>query len=247
VNLGVSRGVFDGSTGFFRCASRPGDEQIEVAGGFATAAQRTGRRHAFDAGETGEPGGDPLRRVFGLIEAVAAGAAAVILDAFADLLDLLGAHSREPGKAPGSDRFGELIDAGDLGGRPQQGDGLRAHAGELQQFQNAGPVLGQQLVAQGQRAALGDLLQVCRHALADSRDRQQLCGVVGGGGKVDGGLLGGFGGAAVAEHAKAVAAVDLQQVGRFGQQKPHRFVIHRILPKTAFQATAQGWAVENRL
>ena len=83
VDAGIGGDVFDGGRGVFRLAGGAGDEQVEVAGGFAAAAQRAGGRDAFDAVEGEQIGGDAVGGFFGLVDAEAAGAAAVVLDAFA--------------------------------------------------------------------------------------------------------------------------------------------------------------------
>ena len=164
--------------------------------------------------------------LFGLVDAEAAGAAAVVVDALAELFNLLCAHAGQAGEAAGFNGLGELVDAGDFGGVPEERDGFGAHAGELEEFQQAGAVFGEQFVAQGQGAGGGDGLQVGGHAFADAGNLEQAGGVGRGGHQVDGGLLGGFGGAAVAADAKAVAAVDLEQVGGLGQQAGHGGVVH---------------------
>ena len=145
------------------------------------------------------------------------------------LFILLVAHARQAGEAAGFNGLGELGDAGDLRRRPEQGDGLGAHARELQKFEQPGPVLGQQFIAQRQRAGGGDGLHVGGHALADAGDFEQAGGVRRGHGQgieIKCGLLGGLGGAAIAADAEAVAAVDLKQVGGFRQQTGHGGVVH---------------------
>ena len=101
------------------------------------------------------------------------------------------------------------------------------HAGEFEQFQQAGAVLGEQFVAQRKCAGGSDGLEVGGHPLADAGDLQEAGGIRCSGDQVDGGLFGGLGGAAVAANAEAVAAVDLEQVRGFSQQTGHGGVVHR--------------------
>ncbi len=89
VNAGIGGDVLDGGFSVLRGAGRTGDEQVEVAGGFAATAQGTGGSDALDAGEGQQIGGEAFGGVLGLVDAKAAGGAAIVLDAFADLFDLL--------------------------------------------------------------------------------------------------------------------------------------------------------------
>ena len=87
-------------------------------------------------------------------------------------------------------------------------------------------VFGEEFFAQGQSAGFGDGLEIGGHALADAGNFEQSGGVRRGGRQVYGGLFGGFGGAAVTADAKAVAAVDLEQIGGLGKQAGHGGVVH---------------------
>ena len=71
------------------------------------------------------------------------------------------------------------------------------------------------------------------HAFADAVDLHEARGVGGGFGQVNGGLLGGLGGAAVAADAKAVGPVDFEQVGGLRQQASHGFVVHEATLRLA--------------
>ena len=131
VNAGIGGDVIDRGAGVLGRAGRAGDQQVEVAGGFAAAAERAGRCDFFNSRKCEQIGGDSPGGFFGLVDAVAAGAAAIIFDAFAQLFDLLFAHAGKTAETAGFDGFGELVDAGDLRGVPEQGNGFGTHAGEL--------------------------------------------------------------------------------------------------------------------
>ncbi len=108
---------------------------------------------------------------------------------------------------------------------------LGAHAGKFEQVEDAGAVFRHKLVAQRHGAGGGDGLEVCGHALADAGNLKQARGVGGDGGNVDGGLLDGLGGAAIAADAEAVGAVDLHEVGGFGQQMSDGGVVQSESPR----------------
>jgi hypothetical protein len=83
-----------------------------------------------------------------------------------------------------------------------------------------------QLIALRQRAGCGNRLNARGHTFADAVDFEQARSVGGGGGEIDGGLLGGFSGTAIAADAKAVRAVDLHEIGGFCEQPRHGLVVH---------------------
>ncbi len=98
----------------FRRAGGAGNQQVQIARCFAPAAQRARWRDLFDAVKGKQVSRDALRSFFSHVNAEAAGAAAIVVDALAQLLDLLLAHARQASQAAGLDRLGELVDAADF-------------------------------------------------------------------------------------------------------------------------------------
>ena len=76
-------------------ATRPGDQHVEIAHGFAAAAQRPRRRDLLDALDVLQVLGQLLRRAIGFVQQEAAGDAAIVLDRLQDLLLALFAQARQ--------------------------------------------------------------------------------------------------------------------------------------------------------
>src|SRR6185437_5655038 len=89
---------------------RSGDKQVEITGGVAATAQGTGGSDALEAGECEKVGGEVVGGLLRVIDAEAAGAAAVVLDAFFAFFELLLSHA------------GELFELAGLDGRVEQGN-----------------------------------------------------------------------------------------------------------------------------
>ncbi len=93
--------MLDGGGDDVGLAGGAGDEEVEVAYGFAAAAQGAGGSDLVDAGEVADEVGDAFGVVAGLIDAEAAGVGAVVLDALEELGDELFAHAGELGEVAG--------------------------------------------------------------------------------------------------------------------------------------------------
>ena len=76
-----------------RCGT--GDQQIEIAHGFATAPQAAGGGNLLDTRRLAQVAGQLARHVLGIAQQIAAGALAVLRDGFEHLLFQLGAHARQ--------------------------------------------------------------------------------------------------------------------------------------------------------
>jgi hypothetical protein len=114
---------------------------------------------------------------FGDVDAEAAGAAAVVVDALAQLFNLFGAHARQAGQAAGSMASASWSMLEILAASQSRATVLGPMPGSLSSSRTPGAVFGKQLVAQGQRAGGGDGLQIGGHALADAGNLQQAGGV----------------------------------------------------------------------
>ena len=127
-------------------AAFAGDEHVEVADGFAAAAQRAGGRDLLDALDVLQMLGQLLRGAVGFVEQEAAGDAAIILDRLQDFLLALFAQARQLAQLAFARQFLHAGEVADLEGAPQQRDGLGAESLDLQQLQHRGPVFLQQLL-----------------------------------------------------------------------------------------------------
>ena len=211
-------------------AGRAGDEQVEVADGFAAAAQGAGGRDGVDAGELADEFGDALGVLARDVDAEARGVLAVVLDALEQLVGELLPHARQRQQVAALGGCFQRVDVGDAERGVEQRDGLRAHAGQAQQLQHGGLVALQQLVAQRHGAGGDQVADVGGHAFADAGNGEQRLGVgVGRGerGELRGLLLDGFRGAAIGADAKRIGGVDLQQGGGFIEQPSEGDVVHR--------------------
>src|SRR5207249_1023403 len=105
-------------------AARSGDENVEVAHGFASAAQRSGGGDLLKAWELAEILCELRRFRFGGVDQESAADAAVVLDGLEQLLLVLFAHAREFTNLSLAGQFFDAIDIADLVGAPDQGNCL---------------------------------------------------------------------------------------------------------------------------
>ena len=120
-----------------RRAGRTGNQQIQIACGFASAAQRAGGSDSLNAGESQQIRGDAPSSVLGHVDTISSGAAAIFLDALAKFFNLLFSHAGQAGETAGVDGLGELVDAVDLSCGPEERNCLGAHPGQLEQFKES--------------------------------------------------------------------------------------------------------------
>ncbi len=205
-----SGNVFYGGADDVGFAGWAGDEEVEVADGFAAATEAAGGRDLVDAGEFADEIADDVGMVSRLVDAEAAGVFAMVLDALEELGDEFFAHAGELGEVAGLGGGFERVDVRDLAGGPDEGYGLGAHAGEAQEFEHGGFVFLQELFAQGDGAGGEESLNVGRHAFADAGDGEELFGIVGESDELCGLLLDCLGGAAIGADAKGIGGVNLE-------------------------------------
>ena len=141
VDEGESGDVFDGGGDDRGLAGRAGGKEVEVADGFAAAAERAGGSDGVDAGKLEDEVSDGGGVVAGLVDAEAGRVAAVVFDAFEEFFGKLGTHAGELGEVAGLGGGFELIDGGDLERGPDEGDGFGPHAGQAQELEHGGAVL----------------------------------------------------------------------------------------------------------
>ena len=230
VDEGQGGYVLDGGGDNVGLAGGAGDEEVEVAAGFAAAAEGAGGGDGFDAGEGTDEGGDFFGVVGGYVDAEAAGVGAVVLDALEELGDELFAHAGEGREVAGFGGGFELIDVADLEGGPDEGYGFGAHAGEAQEFEHGGFVFLEELFAERHGAGGDEGDDVGGHAFAYAGDGEESFGVGvgrGEGGELGGLLLDGFGGSTVGADAEGVGGVDFEESGGFVEETGDGDVVHR--------------------
>jgi len=118
VDEGKRCDVFDGGADDVGFAGRAGGEEVEVAYGFATAAEGASWDDLVDAGKGANEVDDGIGVLLSLVDAEAAGVFAVVLDTFKQLGDELFAHAGELGEFAGFGGGFKAVDVADLTGGP---------------------------------------------------------------------------------------------------------------------------------
>ena len=141
---------------FCACARRrsrlAGDQDVEVADGFASAAQRTGGGDFLHAAIIAKMLDEFIGLAFGFVEQKASGDAAVVLNGLEQLLFVLFAHARQFAKFAFAGELLHAIEIANLVGAPDQRDGLRSQALDLEQLQHGGVIFLEQIGVQGEAA-----------------------------------------------------------------------------------------------
>ena len=207
-------------------ASFAGNEDVEIADGFAAAAQRSGGRDLVDAGIFREVFGELFGLGLGGIDEEAAADAAVVLDGLEQLGFVLLAHARQFADLAFARQFLDAIDVADLVGAPDERDGFRAEALNLQQLQHRRVIFLEQFGLHGEFAVCEEFLQVAQHAFADAGNRENLLGV--GDEFLDllRVILDGLRGVAVGADAERILPIDLEQVGGLVENVGDGLVVH---------------------
>ncbi len=160
--------MLDGCANHVGFAGGAGGEEVEVAYGFAAAAEGAGGGDLVDTGEGEDEFDDGVGVLLGFVDAEAAGVFAVVFDALEELGDELLAHAGEFGEVTCFGGGFEAVDVADLAGGPDEGYGFGSHAGEAEEFEHGGFVFLEQLFAEGHRAGGEESLDVGDHAFADA-------------------------------------------------------------------------------
>ncbi len=155
-------------------AAGAGDQHVEIANGFAAAAQRAGRRDFVDALNVLEVLGQFLGGTVSFIEQESAGYAAIAFDRLEDLLLALFAEARQLAQLAFARQLLDALEVAHLKCAPHQRDGLRSEALDFQQLQHAGAILLQQFLMLLQFALPAQFLNVGGHAFADAGNLKQL-------------------------------------------------------------------------
>ena len=205
--------------------SLAGDQDVEVADGLAAAAQRAGGRDLFHSGRALEVLDEFLRDRVGGIEMIAAGDAAVILDALEDLLLRLLAHARQGAQLALAGQLFYAFQVADLKDVPDERDGLGPQALDFEQLKHRRAILFQQLGVQPQLAFFENFLQVLAHSLADAGNGEQCFLVTDDVGYGLSQALDGLCGAPVRADAERIVALDLHEVGGLVKDVGEGFVI----------------------
>src|ERR1700733_4330439 len=200
---------------FFSGAGGTGDENVEVANGFATPAQRSGGRNLVDSRIFLEICGEFFGFGLGGVDEEGAADAAIVLDGLEQLGLVLFPHARQLANFSFARQFRDALYVTDFVGAPDQGDGLRPQALNLQQLQHRGMIFLEQFGLNGEFAVAEKFLQVPEHAFADAGNRENLFGIDE---KCLDGLravLDRLGGVAVGADAERILPIDFEQVGGF--------------------------------
>ena len=195
-----------------------GDQNVEIADGFASAAQRTGGRDFFHAGIIAQMLDDFVGLPFGGVEQKAAGDAAIILDGLEQLLFLLFAHA---GKLANLSFFGQLLHAFEIAyliGAPDESDRLRSQALDLEQVEHGGAIFLEQFGVQRKFALFEHFLHVHQHAFADAGDGEHFLGFVDQVGDLLGLGFDGFGGIAIGADAEGILRRRFRAGRRFRRE-----------------------------
>ena len=155
---------------------------------------------------------------FGSVEQEAAGDAAIVLDGLEQFLFLLLAHAREFANLSFLGQLGHALDVAHLIGAPDQSDGLRAQALDLEQVEHRRVILLEQFGMQRKLALFEHFLQVLQHAFADAGNGQHFLGFADHVGDLLGLGLDGFGGVAVGADAERILRRRFRAGRRFRRE-----------------------------
>src|SRR5207245_10386938 len=113
-----------------------GDQNVESADRLSSSAQGTGGRDLLYSRRARQVLDYLLRSAIGFVEVEASGNAAIIFNAFEDLLLVLFAHARQSANLAFAREFLYASEVADLKCVPDQRDGLRPESLNLQQLQH---------------------------------------------------------------------------------------------------------------
>ncbi len=205
-----------------------GDQEIEIADGFASAAQAAGGSDFFDV-----DGAEIIRQLIGdaLREAQqeSARALAVAGDGAQDFFLELRAHARKLAEFLFAAQALQIVDGGAAVSFKQQADAFGAESLDLQKLQRAGGISFQHLIAALETAALFDLGENRSDAFADAGNVGDFArGVLENGGNLLGVRFDDTSGVAVGANAERILIRDLHQVRRFKQQPCDGAIFHGL-------------------
>ena len=197
---------------------RAGDQQVEIAYGFAPAPQAAGGGHGFHTGHGTELGHEFGGHGIGIAEQITAAALAVLGDGAKHLLFQLGAHAREHAQLLFAAEALELIHGADAVVFQDEGDALGAEPLNLEEFEGGGRKFLQQQIAALAGAMVDDFADDGGQSFADAGNVGDFAGrVAEDAGDAFGVALNGGGAVAVAANTKGILGGDLHQVGRLPQ------------------------------
>ncbi len=210
----------------FGGAGLAGDEDVEIADGFAAAAQGSGGRDFVDAGKLLDVGGELLALDLGGVDQIAATDAAIVLDGFDQLGFVLLTHAREFADFSGACQFLDAVYVADLVGAPDQGDGLGAESLDFQKLEHRRVIFLEQFGLYAELAGVEQFLQVRQHAFADAGNGEHLLGISDDVFDLVRVILDGLRRVAIGTDAEGILAVDLEQVGGLVEDVGDGLVIH---------------------
>ena len=207
-------------------ATFAGDENVEVANGFAPAPQRPGRRHLLDSRRLHQVRDQLVGQLLGGIEREAAADAPVIFNRLEQFLLVFFAHARQFANLAFARQFFHAVDVANLVGAPDQRNRFWPEALNLEQLKHRRAILFEHLGVDLDIAFAKQVLQVREHAFADAGHRQQFFRGFDERGNLLRQRLDGLGRVAIRANAKRILPVDFEQVGSFVKQAGYGFVVH---------------------
>ncbi len=160
-----------------RLGFRRGHEEVEVTDRLAGAAERAGGFGERDLREGAESREDRFGDGGRFVPAVALAVGDAVLDALEDLLLRLRAEALELGDRAGFADLLQLREVFDRKLRPERADLLRAEAGNLHHFEEAGGDRSLELLVERQDAIAAERRDLIDERLAETRDLGELAAV----------------------------------------------------------------------
>ena len=173
VDEGEGGDVLDCGGDYVGLAGGAGDEEVEVADGFAAAAEGAGGGDFVDAGEGADEVGDAV----GVVRALSMRkrlelrrwSSMPLRSLVTNFSPMRGRLVRWPALAAAS----RVSMSQTWQGGPDEGDGLWAHAGEAEEIEHGGLVFVEELFAEGHGAGGDEGDDVGGHAFADAGDGEE--------------------------------------------------------------------------
>src|SRR5271155_1569217 len=224
---GEAEQVFDERLPRFRLnAALAGDEDVEVANGFASAAQRSGGRNLLYPRNRQQVLGQFLGPLFGGVEQESSPDAAIVFDRLEQLQFVFFAHARQRADLAFARQFLHALQIADLVGTPDQGNRLWSQPLNLEELKHRRTVFLQQLGVRFDTAIVEKHLQIGQHSFAYTLDCENLLRLVDQVGYLLRQRFNGLCRVAVGANTKRILTVDLQQIGSLVEKSGDSLVVH---------------------
>ena len=202
------------------------DENIQVADGFAPAAQRTGGRDFLYPRNRQQMLHQFFRQFFGRVEQESSRDAAIVFNRLKQLQFVLFAHARQRADLAFARQLLHALEVADLIGAPDQRNRLRPQTLNLEQFEHRGAVFFQELGVRLDAAIFEKHLQIGQHAFANALYFEKFLRLLDQVGHLLRQRFNSLRSVAIRAHSKRVLPVDLQQIGSLVENSGDGFVVH---------------------